>query len=180
MAVPSVELRSEWKQGLKLAPQDNWRVSTWETSLVKTSRVLVIDEVYKMPRGYLDLSIMADPNVEMVIALGDPLQGEYHSTCPESSNRRLSSEVDRLLNYMDCYCLWTYRVPESIASLMGVKSFNKQPATAGFFPQFDPDRLILCNSISSAKTLNQLGYMALTISSSQGATYNNPITVLVV
>nr|UVW93832.1 polyprotein [Purple passionfruit leaf deformation virus]UVW93833.1 polyprotein [Purple passionfruit leaf deformation virus] len=177
VTVPTVELRSEWKGDLKLKPNEQWKVSTWESGLLKTSRILVIDEVYKLPRGYLDLALIADPNIEFVIILGDPLQGSYHSLNPESPNHRLTPEEDYLRKYIDVYCFWTYRVPKRIADCLGVPSFSSASADLLWMNYFDQQRQILCCSTTAAKTLQQMGYKSCTISSSQGSTYSDPITI---
>nr|ARK20051.1 replicase-associated protein [Diascia yellow mottle virus] len=178
LSVPTNELRTEWKSDMSLPESEIWRLCTWETSLFKSSSILVIDEIYKLPRGYLDLALLADPSTSLVILLGDPLQGEYHSSHPSSSNNRLESETSRLSKYIDCYCWWTYRCPRAVADLFGVKTFNTEQ---GFIrgelshPQGLPN---LVNSIATATTMQNLGHHALTISSSQGMTYSSPTTIL--
>nr|UEV87736.1 polyprotein [Poinsettia mosaic virus] len=178
VAVPTVELRAEWKADLALKTGQAWRLSTWESSLLKTASILVIDEVYKMPRGYVDLAVAADPTVRFVILLGDPLQGEYHSSHPESQNKRLSSEIHRLLKYIDCYCLWSHRIPQCVARCFGVESSNEHEGYVGFSSFIAPQDITLTCSQSSAKTLRDAGYPATTVSSSQGSTYRTPINLL--
>nr|ANV22095.1 replicase polyprotein [Grapevine Red Globe virus] len=177
VALPTTELRAEWKRNLKIKNSDNWRISTWESSLLKRARVLVIDEIYKMPRGYLDLAIQSDPTAELVIILGDPIQGEYHSTHPSSTNAHLTSEVTHLRPYIDMYCLWSRRIPKDMAAFFNVPSLSEEPGHNGFrlkIPQFHP---VLANATSQAKTLAQLGYHAITIASSQGTTFRSPVVV---
>nr|UCJ00695.1 polyprotein [Grapevine Syrah virus 1] len=177
IAVPTVELRNEWKGVLKVKPQDNWRISTWESSLLKSARILVIDEIYKMPRGYLDLAIHADPTIDLVIALGDPLQGVYHSTHSDSSNHRLSSEVKHLQPYMDYYCLWSHRVPQDIGTFFGIKSTSTVPGFKSYQANIPGNLRQLANSQSAAKVLNQCGFSSVTIASSQGSTYAAPACI---
>ncbi|AAF09240.1 replication protein [Chayote mosaic virus] len=178
VSCPTTDLRSEWKDDMKPSPPNVWRFSTWESSLLKTSSVLVIDEVYKLPSGYLDLSILSDPAIQLVILLGDPLQGEYHSTSLSSSNSRLESEITRLSPFIDCYCWWSYRIPQSVAEVLDVTSFNP---TRGFIraslthPQNSKN---LVNSIATANALQHMGHHAMTISSSQGVTFSEANTIL--
>ncbi|AOF41056.1 replication-associated polyprotein [Fig fleck-associated virus 2] len=176
VSVPTTELRNEWKKDLQLKASESWRINTWESSLLKTSPVLVVDEIYKMPRGYLDLSILADPSVQFVILLGDPLQGEYHSMNPSSSNHHLSSEVTHLLPYLDYYCLWSHRVPRKLANFFNIPSSNKNPGFCSFSLNLptDPSTPILTCSQSQAKILCDTGHRAITISSSQGLTLDTP------
>lgn len=178
LSVPTNELRSEWKRDLVLPESESWRFCTWETALFKSSNILVVDEIYKLPRGYLDLILLADPSIQLVILLGDPLQGEYHSSHPSSSNKRLESETTRLSRYIDCYCWWTYRCPKAIADLFGVRTFNSNPGFIRAVLSHPPNLPNLVNSIATANTMQNLGHHALTISSSQGMTYSDPVTVL--
>ncbi|AAW88526.1 polyprotein [Plantago mottle virus] len=178
LAVPTNELRAEWKRDLDLPDHESWRLCTWETALFKTSNVLVIDEIYKLPRGYLDLILLSDPSIQLVIILGDPLQGEYHSSHPSSSNSMLPSETLRLSAYIDCYCWWTYRCPKVIADLFGVRTYSQTEGkivSSVTHPQNLPN---LVNSIATATTMQNLGHHALTISSSQGMTFDSMNTIL--
>nr|DAF42470.1 TPA_exp: polyprotein [Glehnia littoralis marafivirus] len=178
IAVPTTELRAEWKTILNLPGPQSWRVSTWESALLKTASILVIDEVYKLPRGYLDLALIADPTIQLVIILGDPLQGEYHTTSPSSTNHHLSSEIHHLLPLIDLYCLWSYRIPQNVAEFFGVRSFNPSPGFAAYTRQINLNAPVLACSANTAKTLQQCGYHAITIASSQGSTYSKPLTIL--
>lgn len=178
VSCPTTELRNEWKSSMSLPGNQSWRFCTWESSLLKSSKVLVIDEIYKMPRGYLDLSILSDPSVELVIILGDPLQGEYHSLSKDSSNHRLPSETIRLTDYIDAYCWWSYRIPQVIARLFSINSFNLDTGIIGSIPTPVDRHPILTNSHAAALTFNNLGYRACTISSSQGITLSDPAVIV--
>lgn len=172
VTLPTLELRNEWKQLLRHRSQDSWRVSTWETALLKSAPVLVIDEVYKMPNGYLDLCLVADPNIKFVILLGDPCQTSYNSLNSDSSNHRLESEIDHLSAYRDFYCFWSYRLPQSIARIFGVQSFN--PAEGFVACRDHPDNAlpVLTPSHNAARSMNDAGYRSITYNSSQGATHD--------
>ncbi|AUR53413.1 200K protein [Naranjilla chlorotic mosaic virus] len=178
VSCPTNELRSEWKRDMAPSAENVWRFSTWESSLLKSSSILVIDEIYKLPRGYLDLSILADPSIRLVIILGDPLQGEYHSSSPHSSNHFLPSEVHRLKHYIDCYCFWSYRIPLSFAEMFGISSYSKQPGFVKALTSHPPNSKNLTNAINTALTLQQMGHHAITISSSQGITFDEAHTIL--
>nr|CAH2618720.1 polyprotein [Bloodroot marafivirus]CAJ0557116.1 polyprotein [Bloodroot marafivirus] len=178
IAVPTTELRAEWKTLLNLPGSQTWRVSTWESALLKNASILVIDEIYKLPRGYLDLALIADPTIRLVIILGDPLQGEYHSTSSSSTNHHLSPEPQHLLPLIDMYCLWSHRMPQNVANFFGVRSFNPQPGFSAFTRQINLNAPVLACSANTAKTLQQCGYHAITIASSQGSTYQKPLTIL--
>ncbi|ABQ45359.1 putative RNA-dependend RNA polymerase [Okra mosaic virus] len=179
---PTTELRNEWKRDLSLPSHLSWKFCTWESSLLKQSPVLVIDEVYKLPRGYVDLAIQADPLLQFVILLGDPLQGEYHSTSPHSSNHTLSPESSHLLRFIDFYCFWSHRVPSPICDLFGLPSFNKSSLTyrhhVRFTEHYNLGQQNLVNSIATANAVSQLGFPTCTISASQGLTFRKHVTVL--
>ncbi|UED13285.1 polyprotein [Pennisetum glaucum marafivirus] len=177
IAVPTVELRAEWKELMNYRANEAWRVGTWESSLLKSARVLVVDEVYKMPRGYVDLAIHSDAAVEFVILLGDPLQGEYHASHPQSTNARLHSEIIELSPYIDAYCWWSRRIPKRIAKCLGVPTLSSKQGFVSFRRELPSKLRILVNSQSAMKTLNQLGYQAITIASSQGSTYRSPACI---
>nr|QUS93818.1 polyprotein [Grapevine rupestris vein feathering virus] len=177
IAVPTVELRNEWKDSLKSAPADRWRLGTWESSLLKSARIVVIDEVYKLPRGYLDLAIHADSTAQLFIVLGDPLQGEYHSTNPNSSNSRLASEIKHLQPYMDMYCMWSHRIPRNVARFFRVKTTSSVEGSVTTSLVLAPGWKQLTNSMNAARTLNDCGFAATTIASSQGSTYNHPACI---
>nr|UNZ11799.1 polyprotein [Inya insect-associated virus] len=177
VSTPTTELRSEWKAQMKPSPNDSWRYNTWESSLLKSSQILVIDEIYKLPRGYLDLCILADPTLRFVILLGDPLQGEYHSTHPDSTNHHLESETRRLPQWIDYYCMWSYRIPRCIASLFSLPTFNEKEGCIRVIQGYYPGGNNLVNSQSLSKTIHDLGWNAITISSSQGCTYDEPSTI---
>ncbi|QBP37021.1 putative polyprotein [Lampyris noctiluca tymovirus-like virus 1] len=179
VTVPSTELRSEWKQMLKLPSSESWRVSTWETALFKHAPVLVIDEIYKLPNGYLDLCLLADPSILFVIILGDPCQSTYSSLSPTSTNHTLLPETQHLSPYRDLYCFWSHRIPQNIAKLFGVTSFNKNP---GFLHQtltFSNHYPVLVASQADARVLNSNSLRALTFSSSQGSTFSEPVQLFV-
>nr|UCJ00922.1 polyprotein [Grapevine rupestris vein feathering virus] len=177
IAVPTVELRNEWKDSLKSSPADRWRLGTWESSLLKSARIVVIDEVYKLPRGYLDLAIHADSTAQLFIVLGDPLQGEYHSTNPNSSNARLTSEIKHLQPYMDMYCLWSHRIPRNVARFFRVHTTSTVEGAVTTSLVLAPGWKQLTNSMNAARTLNDCGFAATTIASSQGSTYNHPACI---
>nr|WOV89673.1 polyprotein [Maculavirus vitis] len=177
VVTPTTELRHEWKRALKLEGPSSWRVSTWETALAKRASVLVIDEVYKLPRGYLDLALLADPTVEFVIILGDPLQGSYNPTNPDSSNHRLTPEEDHLRRYIDFYCLWTRRLPRLIADFFGVPTTNPTRGHLAFASLNTTQSPLLVPSDSMARALTAGGHRAITYAASQGSTYPAPVHI---
>jgi hypothetical protein len=179
VVVPTINLRSEWKEKhLQLDPSQSWRVSTFETSLLKTAEILIIDEVYRLPRGYLDLAILADPSLRLVILLGDPAQASYHSLDPRSTNSDLMPETEHLAPYRDLYCLFSYRIPEGLARLLDIGSFSRR---RDFLVNHvvDPDNRLttLAPSIQTAQALCSLDRPAITYTASQGLDFSDRITL---
>lgn len=178
VVVPSVELRSEWKTDLRLKSQtETWRVSTWEVALKYPCKLMVIDEIYKLPNGYLDLAALLNPFLEVVVILGDQAQGTYHSNNPASTNHHLIPEVHHLAPYRDVYCLYTYRSPKIVADLFMIKSFSNVEGTISHRRAPPEKMLTLVTTQAQAKGMTDAGKHAITIASSQGLTINAPVCI---
>lgn len=173
VSVPTVNLREEWKKMLNLRSTEKWRVGTWESSLTKSSNVLVIDEIYKLPNGYLDLCLIADPSIQFVILLGDPTQASYKSLHPESTNHLIKSEIDHLAPYRDFYCFWTHRLSQAVAEKFGVKTTNPHKGVIAFNDTVNPKLTTLVASIPSSNIFNGNGIRSTTFAASQGITHSS-------
>ncbi|QKN22724.1 RNA-dependent RNA polymerase [Erysiphe necator associated tymo-like virus 1] len=177
--VPTVNLRDEWRSLLKIE-REPFRIATWESGLVKDSaRVLVIDEIYKMPNGYLDLALIALPSVEFVILLGDPCQAAYCSTNEDSTNKKLRSEIHHLRKYRDIYCHWTHRLPQSVAALLGVPTSSKEIGRIRCKATASRHKLTLVPAHVTANTMNKAGIPSITYASSQGMTIKSNAQVYI-
>lgn len=179
VATPTTHLRDAWKNDLGLQnSKETWRASTWEMALTRASKVLVIDEVYKLPPGYVDLALYANRTVEAVILLGDPLQGAYHSTCSQSTLRNLSPETDRLRPFADIYCFWTRRLSLSVANALGVYTTSKEVGRIRPFDFRLPEsKLTLTPAQETAGILETLGHDSMTAAGSQGLTVNSNVGI---
>lgn len=178
VAVPHLELREAWKDMLNLPPYENSRISTWETALLKNAQVLVIDEIYKLPNGYLDLALVADPSIELVIALGDPCQIPYHSTSAHSTNHTIQPEIEYLRPYRDFYALWTHRLPKVVASLLGVHTTSKEHGYVKFRQRSRAYQYHLTAATNVAQLYACSGARAITVASSQGLTFTGPANII--
>lgn len=177
VVVPSTHLRDSWKTDLSLKTE-TWRVSTWEMGLLRSSRFLIIDELYKIPPGYIDLIITLDPIITTVIALADPLQGEYYSTSPSSTLAQIIPESIRMRPFYEFYCAYTHRLDQSTAKLLGVPSFSKEIGTSPkFYSRVPQNSPILTASISDSNNLSANGIRAQTAASSQGLTFNSRVGI---
>nr|QRD99864.1 MAG: polyprotein [Xanthi tymo-likevirus] len=177
IVVPTTHLRLEWLNALNLH-SDKWRVSTWESALGKPIPFVVIDEIFKLPNGYLDLLIALNPNIQCIIALGDPLQGDYHSTNPESTNSRISSEIDHLSPYFSTYCGYTHRLDKKIASALGVYTSSNTTGKVTTGPHVVKELPTLIPSRQSSVTLSENGINCQTASSSQGLTHKKRVSIV--
>lgn len=175
--VPTTRLREEWKEQLRLRSIEGWRVSTWESGMTKTASLVVIDEVYKMPNGYLDALITVMPATTAFLLLGCPIQGDYHSTRPDSTNSRLIPESEHLRPYFDIYCHWTHRLDQTTAGLLGVYTTSQMKGSISRGPTMHRGQTVLASSINAADTLNHNGYIGMTASNSQGLTLNRKSAV---
>lgn len=173
VSVPTTHLRDEWKDGVKPDKMNTWRISTWEMALLRYSALAVIDEIYKIPPGYLDLLCFLDPTLTSLIVLGDPCQGEYHSVDPNSTVGRILPEKQRLKPFFDIYCAWTYRLDQTTAKALGIRTFSKDIGHPVIHQhRVNSKQPILTSSRNIAISLCENSLRAQTMASSQGLTFN--------
>nr|AYV61005.1 polyprotein [Guarapuava tymovirus-like 2] len=181
IVVPTHNLRGEWYEKLLQKKVKPYQVSTWEKALLHHAQLVILDELPKMPRGYLDLCILADPSVRKVIILADPAQVEYHPLHPDSTNPQIQPTCSVIRPYLTEYCMTTRRVPNRIARSLGIRSSR---GVEGFVEQRVPTAqdyakgaIVLVNSHSTAKTLASNGVPCRTIAGSQGLTVDAPVFI---
>lgn len=176
--VPTTHLRDEWKTALKLRDSSNWRVSTHETALTRRASLRILDEIYRLPPGYLDLICFLDPFITHIVCLGDPLQGEYHPTNPACTLDQLLPEALRLKPFFDLYCAWSYRIPKQMAEKFGVTPLGGDSTRPFVLKSRLPrNSLLLCASIGTASNLTLNSHRAQTAASSQGLTFSNRVGI---
>lgn len=175
---PSTALRNEWKEALNLGPAEVWRVSTWETALTHMAPLVIIDEIFLLPSGYIDLVLALNPNIQSLIVLGDPLQNDYHSTNLNSTNAMILPERRHLAPYFDVYSAYTRRLPKAIASKLGVYTSSTIEGSVSIGEHRIPSATTLVPSRHAAATMNQNGTHAYTASGSQGLTFNNKANII--
>jgi len=178
VTVPTTHLRDDWKLALKLRDSNTWRVSTHEKALCYRSPLRVIDEIYRLPPGYLDLVCYLDSSITDIICLGDPLQGEFHSLNPASTLSTLTPEAIRLRPFFDLYCAWSYRIPQNFAAAFGVSSYSPVEGRPPYYKsRLAKNDVCLTASIPTACTLAHNSIRAQTASSSQGLTFTRPVGI---
>ncbi|APG77674.1 hypothetical protein [Hubei macula-like virus 1] len=177
VVTPTVDLRNEWLRELALPPSEKWRVSTWETALTKFAKILVVDEIYKLPNGYLDLILLLDPNISFVILLGDPCQGDYHSLNPASTNSQLRSEIYHLQPYRDIYCMYSYRIPKNVARFFGVRTYSNKEGVSYTSRRIASELPVVTPTRNLRDALAADNHQAHTYSSSQGLTFDAPCQI---
>lgn len=175
--VPTVELHAEWKRDLNLDSHPmKARVATWETGLPRPASVVIIDEIYKLPPGYLDLVLAYTPMASLVVVLGDPCQGHYHSLNASSPTERMLPEVNYLARYLDMYCLWSHRIPQVVARLLNVHSTSKEEGTIKCGRIRDSaTTLVASHNVAAQRDSYDRKY--LTMASSQGLTFRHEISI---
>nr|QHA33698.1 viral helicase [Gengado virus] len=147
-------------------------------AFLRHSKLLIIDEVYKLPPGYLDLAIFLDPSITSVIILGDPLQSDYHSVNPNSTLSHLLPESVYLRPYFDLYCAYTYRLDQNTARRLGIPSFSKEIGSeARYLPRLPKNSVLLTSMIQTANNFCANGSRAQTAASSQGLTFNSKVGI---
>lgn len=177
IVVPTCQLRQEWLNGLNLR-SEKWRVSTWEVAVQKPIRFIVIDEIFKLPNGYLDLILALNPTVTSVLLLGDPLQGDYHSTNPDSTNNRITQEVDYLKPFYSSYCAYTHRLDRTVARCLGVWTSSTEEGRVSFGSTVLKDATSLVPSKHAASLMCENSMDALTAASSQGLTFPRRVNIV--
>lgn len=175
--VPTVELHAEWKRDLNLDSHPmKARVATWETGLPRPASVVIIDEIYKLPPGYLDLVLAYTPTASLVVVLGDPCQGHYHSLNASSPTEKMLPEVNYLARYLDMYCLWSHRIPQVVAKLLNVHSTSAEEGTIECGRIRDTSTtLVASHNVAAQRDSFDRKY--LTMASSQGLTFRHKISI---
>nr|AYV61003.1 polyprotein [Guarapuava tymovirus-like 1] len=181
VVVPTHNLRGEWFNELLQGRVRPNQVSTWEKGLLHHAQLVVLDELPKMPRGYLDLCILADPSVRKVIVLADPAQVEYFPLDPRSTNLRIESTSVVLRPHLRNYCITSQRIPARIARPLGIVSASgvegfvrcKIPTTE----DYAKGSIVLVNSHATAKTFAHNGVPCYTVAGSQGLTIRAPVFI---
>lgn len=175
--VPTVELHAEWKRDLNLESHPmKARVATWETGLPRPASVIIIDEIYKLPPGYLDLVLAYTPMASLVVVLGDPCQGHYHSLNASSPTEKMLPEVNYLARYLDKYCLWSHRIPQVIARALNVHSTSSEEGSVECGRIRDTSTtLVASHNVAAQRDSFDRKY--LTMASSQGLTFRQKISI---
>jgi len=125
ISVPTNHLRKEWCEALTCEESETYRVGTFETVLLKTAKLLIVDEFIVLPSGYVDLACILDPAITHVVLLGDPTQLPARELDAEARWPSIQTEAARFRPFADYYCLWTRRSPQAVAKRLGVKSLNR-------------------------------------------------------
>lgn len=179
VVVPTVNLRNEWLTALQLPSNENWRVSTWEVALTRTVDFVIIDEIFKLPNGYLDLLIALNPNLHSALVLGDPLQGDYHSVNEDSTNRFITSELYHLQPFFTSYIAYTRRLDNYTAGCLGVRTYSNRFYAATRGQRLNSKKTTLVTQRAIASNMNMNGIPSYTAAGSQGLTVNDRVTIVI-
>lgn len=180
MIFPSTALRNENVQSLKLKSGQGFKAPTPETPFMGSYTPLMIgDELGKFPPGYFDLLIIACPTIKHLILSGDPAQSIY--SCPKEGNslNMQVSEIDHYSKYALCYLRKTRRLCCGVAHTFGVEHYcnsnigdftvTNKPITTDY---------LITGSTIDAKSYNEYGKRAYTMTGSQGLNISRHLTII--
>jgi len=181
ITTPDNDLRRQWIKDLGLPSSEAYRVGTFESSLLKTSAIWFVDEVGRMPAGYLDLGMAVDGANRALIAMGDPTQMRAFETNPEAGWPKLKAEVSRVAAFTDFYQGWTRRTFQAAARLWSVPSLNPVEGVIKHQQSFDvngvlPEAHWLRADAENAQAAN---LNARTIAAYQGFTADGPFGIAI-
>lgn len=179
VAVPRVTQRQRWSDKLKLPSEQNWKIGTFETSLTKNSRFVIIDEISQIPSGYVDFIAATQPNVRGFILLGDVAQGRFFEANPDSTINSIPKECDYFANFAPNYWFWSHRIPRAISRATGIPTTSKEEGFIKRANRLQPHLPAITPSTVAARTLTELGVPTMTYSSSQGEDSHQAMQIVV-
>lgn len=172
---PTTNLRDAMKTDAGIPSAENWRFATWEQALFKSASVLIVDEARKLPRGYVDLIVACDPDIEAVILLYDSCQGEFDYDDPQMLSQVLSDEADYWRDFTDFYLFYTFRTFKKACRLWNVPCFSKVEGYIKTRSLPNKKQPLISASRGEVLTTTTNGGTGLTASVSQGLTFaKNP------
>jgi len=135
---PTTILRHDWAKRLDLrAKRPDGKGTpaqycmTFEEALESTAEICILDELGKYPPGYVSALVGLNPNLCLIVLLGDAEQSSWHEPKAECSLNAVQSEVDYFSPYCQEYWVGTYRLPARIASFFNMPTASKD-TTSGF------------------------------------------------
>nr|CAH2618881.1 replication polyprotein [Aulacomnium heterostichum associated tymo-like virus]CAI5383964.1 replication polyprotein [Aulacomnium heterostichum associated tymo-like virus] len=177
VAVPTVDLRTDWKRMCPMKESENWRFGTYENSLLKNSEIVIIDEISMMPNGYVDLLLSLDPTVKTVIILGDVTQNNRHETNPSATCSALIPESEYWRDFSRFYLGYTRRLSTAVAERLMVPTFNRSRGFVGHSHSFPSGHVTITALTGDAASMNKLGIKTFTYPGSQGSTFEGPVAL---
>nr|AWT24672.1 polyprotein [Sclerotinia sclerotiorum mycotymovirus 1] len=147
-------------------------VSTWETAMVSTRPVIVIDEISLFPPPMHDLLCVLYPGIKRVIIDGDHCQCRFVSTHPDSG---LSSVL--LLRQMTppkCgsqYLLLKVAAPQLLANFFNVPTSNPAKGSVLFRTLLNVKDPVLVATLQLTRPLLQAGFKAFTFQQAQSRSF---------
>nr|UYL95418.1 MAG: RNA-dependent RNA polymerase [Nanning tick virus 2] len=167
---PKTSLRAKWKQDLG-TEHDAWRVSTFETALHRSARVLIVDEFTQLPPGWLDLYLVTHPLTDHVLLLGDCTQGSSHEISGLSNLNALPDEFRFRACYAEFYLNYTMRLAPGVAQLVGIQTSRNDQGGVHLIDRPRRGTPVLVASSAADQGYRGLGYDSYTFSQAQGQDY---------
>lgn len=183
---PRVFLRTETVNKFNFSPEDKAKKDcfrTWEHVLSNDQLLGVYDEYTLYPPGYFDFVCYNASEIENLLLLGDPSQGNWS---PESENARANSTLLSLptnkavfSHFCNKYRYYSYRIPGRIAAPFNIHSLSSNYGWVDYQVHLPPLHLqypLLCPSDTIKAAHKREGWNAYTYTEVQGAEF--PIVVL--
>nr|WEY29809.1 RNA-dependent RNA polymerase [Botrytis cinerea mycotymovirus 1] len=169
--VPRVKMREDWVGKIN-AYDSKMMVSTWETAMVRSRPVIVIDEISLFPPGYVDLLCVLYPGIKRVIILGDHCQCRFHSTHPDSGlSNTLNEAVYWAQKCGSQYLLQFHRAPQLLANFFNVPTSNPAKGSVVFRTLLNHKDPVLVASDVECAGLLQAGFKAFTFQQAQSRSF---------
>jgi hypothetical protein len=179
VSVPRVKQRLSWTKQLDLGVL-SWKVSTFESSLFKTARCLIVDESSQMPNGYIDYALVKDPSITSVVVIGDVTQGNFHEPCPDATLNELCNEAQYFKLFAGPYRLYSHSIPRAVSAAIGLRTSSSH---RGFIKQAlrpDVNYPIVAASDTEVALYSSQGYNAYTFGTVQGERFpDKPVQISV-
>jgi len=178
VVVPKTKLRRDWND--RLSHDRKYTVKTFETALMQApAEVVIFDEVSQLPPGYIDTFLRTWAHVHTIICLFDLVQTEFHEPHPDSVLNYQVKEEAQFAQFAETYENYTFRSPRKIARFLGYRTYSNIEGEVTVTNVIQGEGQILTCDELSTRNLEGSGYAAITVSSSQGATYQQKVQMII-
>ena len=178
VSVPRIGQRQNWADKLDLGPQ-SYKVSTFETALLRSSRVLIVDEVSQMPSGYVDYFLAKNADISHVVLLGDVTQVKFHEPNNDCTINSLIGEARWFRNFSEAFKYWSHRIPKATSNITGLPTTSKVEGFVKRRNRIDANLPLLVPSTATNRKMSDVGISGKTFSGAQGDDVKRPVQILI-